>query len=258
MTALAAEVLWTRHLTLLLGGTVYTFALIVAVFLLGHRRSAAPRAPPSADASIRAPALGVCQVAARPRDRAAPRMRSRESLPYWPIDVTLPTTAAVALQLDLLRVASSRLPAALLWGASFPLALAAAVRGRRREPRRAVGRLYAANTLGAIVGALGTTFVLVVIDRQPTHAAAHDRSRAPARRSLLLAAGTRRRRPARLRRAAVGAALAARRAHGARRCRPSSSRTAGSCRRAASTRTSSTSAKVSRRRSPSRRSRTAR
>ena len=31
MTALAAEVLWTRHLSLLLGGTVYTFALILAV-----------------------------------------------------------------------------------------------------------------------------------------------------------------------------------------------------------------------------------
>jgi spermidine synthase len=54
------------------------------------------------------------------------------------------------------------LPAALLWGASFPLALAAAVRAGE-EPRRAVGRLYAANTAGAIAGALATTFVLVVV-----------------------------------------------------------------------------------------------
>ena len=84
-----------------------------------------------------------------------------ESLPYWPIDVTLPTTVAVALQLDLLRASVVALPAALLWGASFPLALAAAV-AAGAEPRRAVGRLYAADTLGAIVGALGTTFVLVV------------------------------------------------------------------------------------------------
>src|SRR5690606_9575597 len=35
MTALAAEVLWTRHLALLFGPTVYAFALILAVFLLG-------------------------------------------------------------------------------------------------------------------------------------------------------------------------------------------------------------------------------
>src|SRR5213594_4622068 len=33
--ALGAEVLWTRLLSLLLGGTVYTFAIILAVFLLG-------------------------------------------------------------------------------------------------------------------------------------------------------------------------------------------------------------------------------
>ena len=35
MTALAAEVIWTRLLSLLLGGTVYTFSLILAVFLFG-------------------------------------------------------------------------------------------------------------------------------------------------------------------------------------------------------------------------------
>ena len=35
MTALSAEVIWTRILSLLYGGTVYTFALILAVFLFG-------------------------------------------------------------------------------------------------------------------------------------------------------------------------------------------------------------------------------
>ena len=35
LTALAAEVIWTRNLSLLFGGTVYTFSLILAVFLLG-------------------------------------------------------------------------------------------------------------------------------------------------------------------------------------------------------------------------------
>jgi spermidine synthase len=83
------------------------------------------------------------------------------SLPYWPIDVTLPATAGVVLALDLLRVAIVALPAALLWGASFPLALAAATRAGS-DAQQAVARLYAANTAGAIVGALLTTFVLVV------------------------------------------------------------------------------------------------
>jgi spermidine synthase len=51
------------------------------------------------------------------------------------------------------------LPPTLLWGASFPLALAAAARAGR-DPGRVVGGVYAANTLGAIAGALGVSLVL--------------------------------------------------------------------------------------------------
>ena len=35
LTALGAEVIWTRLLSLLFGATVYTFSLILAVFLFG-------------------------------------------------------------------------------------------------------------------------------------------------------------------------------------------------------------------------------
>jgi spermidine synthase len=52
------------------------------------------------------------------------------------------------------------LPAAILWGASFPLALAA-VASRGQDPARLVGGVYAANTVGAIVGSLGASLVLV-------------------------------------------------------------------------------------------------
>ena len=45
------------------------------------------------------------------------------------------------------------LPGAILWGASFPLALAA-VAERGQDSARLVGGVYAANTVGAIVGAL--------------------------------------------------------------------------------------------------------
>lgn len=159
MTSLAAEVLWTRHLTLLLGGTVYAFALIVAVFLTGIGLGSAAGTALAKRHNPRAALAGAQALLGVAIAGAAYALA--ESLPFWPIDVTLPTTAAVALQLDLLRTAFVALPAALLWGASFPLALAAlTVAGA--DGRRAVGRLYAANTLGAIVGALGTTFVLVV------------------------------------------------------------------------------------------------
>src|SRR3954451_5859296 len=52
------------------------------------------------------------------------------------------------------------LPAAILWGASFPLALAAAVR-KDEDPGRLVGGIYAANTGGAILGALSFSLFLV-------------------------------------------------------------------------------------------------
>src|SRR5204863_4290856 len=48
----------------------------------------------------------------------------------------------------------------ILWGASFPLALAS-VAARGQDPARLVGGVYAANTVGAIVGSLGASLVLV-------------------------------------------------------------------------------------------------
>jgi spermidine synthase len=99
------------------------------------------------------------------------------------------------------------LPAALLWGASFPLALAAAVRGGE-APRPAIGRLYAANTAGAIVGALATTFVLVaVVGSQRTQQIMILASAAAAVLLLARYRGFEPRRPRRM--AAVAAAFAA-------------------------------------------------
>lgn len=159
MTALSAEVLWTRHLSLLLGGTVYTFALILAVLLLGIGTGSAAGAAAGRRLDAHE-ALAACQALLGVAMAGAAYVLAR-SLPFWPIDVGLAASPAASLQLDLLRVAYVVLPAALLWGASFPLALAAAVQSGE-DARRAVGRLYAANTAGAIVGALATTFVLVV------------------------------------------------------------------------------------------------
>jgi len=48
-----------------------------------------------------------------------------------------------------------------LWGASFPLAVAAASERAEADSGRTVGRVYAANTLGAIAGSLVTGLVLI-------------------------------------------------------------------------------------------------
>jgi spermidine synthase len=52
------------------------------------------------------------------------------------------------------------LPGAILWGASFPLALAA-VASTEQDAARLAGGVYAANTVGAIAGSLVTSFVLI-------------------------------------------------------------------------------------------------
>ncbi len=157
-TALSAEVLWTRHLALLIGGTVYAFALMLAVFLVGLGAGGSAGAALGARLAPRR-ALAACQwLLAAAIAWAAYAIAG--SLPYWPLDVALPTPAAVALELDTLRVAFAVLPAALLWGASFPFALAA-VAATEKDLCRGVARVYAVNTAGAIAGALVTTFVLV-------------------------------------------------------------------------------------------------
>ena len=66
----------------------------------------------------------------------------------------------VTFQLDLVRCLWAVLPPACLWGASFPLALVA-VASRGQDPGRLVGGVYAANTIGAIAGALLFSLLLI-------------------------------------------------------------------------------------------------
>jgi spermidine synthase len=82
------------------------------------------------------------------------------SLPYWPINPLLSTSPSFTFQIDLARVLWTVLPAALLWGASFPLALGAAA-SSVEDQGRMVGGIYAANTGGAIVGALAFSLILI-------------------------------------------------------------------------------------------------
>ncbi|MCH8911893.1 MAG: spermidine synthase, partial [Chloroflexi bacterium] len=61
---------------------------------------------------------------------------------------------------DILRGILAMLPATCIWGASFPLALAATAEDRQ-EPGHLMGGLYAANTAGAILGVLLFSMVLI-------------------------------------------------------------------------------------------------
>src|SRR5205085_7176728 len=83
------------------------------------------------------------------------------SMPYWPVNPSITSDPWFNFQLDFVRCLWVVLPGAILWGASFPLALAALAR-RGQDPARLVGGVYAANTVGAIVGSLCASLLLVV------------------------------------------------------------------------------------------------
>ncbi len=163
MTALAAEVIWTRLLSLLFGATVYACALILAVFLLGLGVGASFGAALGGKMARPRVALGWCQILLCGAI-AWTAYQLATSLPYWPIDSTSAANPWFRMRLDLLRCLWAVLPPAIFWGASFPLALAAVASRRQdpaQDPGRWVGRLYGANTVGAIVGSLAASLWLV-------------------------------------------------------------------------------------------------
>ena len=159
LAALGAEVVWTRILSLLFGGTVYTFSIIAAAFLFGLGIGSAVGAWLARNAQRPGAMLAACQVGVAFTVAWGAALINR-AYPYWPIDPALAPGPWFIFQLDLLRAFVAVVPAACFWGASFPLALAAAA-PRAEDPAEVVGRVYAANTIGAVIGAL--VFSLFVI-----------------------------------------------------------------------------------------------
>jgi spermidine synthase len=101
-SALGAEVVWTRVLGLLLGATVYTFSIILSVFLIGigigtgagsllSRQLARPRL-----------AIGYCQILLAAAIAWTAFMLAR-SLPYWPVNPLLSNSPVMTFQMDLVR-----------------------------------------------------------------------------------------------------------------------------------------------------------
>ena len=157
--ALGAEVVWTRLLSLMLGATTYTFSLILGVFLSGLGIGSAAGAAIGRSPDRARVALGVAQALLVLAVCFAAVMVG-SALPYWPINPSLAPSPWYTFQLDLTRCLWVVLPPALLWGASFPLALAAAAEPGE-DPARLVSAIYAANTIGGIAGALAFSLMLV-------------------------------------------------------------------------------------------------
>jgi spermidine synthase len=159
LTALGAEVVWTRLLSLLLGPTVYTFSIILAVFLLGLWAGSSAGSSLARRVDRPRLALAGCQILLAGA-LAWTGYTLAHSLPYWPVDPWLSLDPWFNFELDLVRAVWAILPATLLWGASFPLALAS-VAAAGEDPAGVAGRVYAINTAGSIAGSLAFSLWLI-------------------------------------------------------------------------------------------------
>jgi len=164
LTALGAEVVWTRLLSLMFGATTYAFSIILGVFLSGLGIGSVVGSWLARDSKQPRVLFGWAQFLVALAGAWGAFMIARE-LPWWPLDERLAISPWFVFQVDLARTLFAVLPGALLWGASFPLALAAASESINAntdsDTGRIVGRVYAANTLGAILGSLVTGLVLI-------------------------------------------------------------------------------------------------
>jgi spermidine synthase len=157
--AMVFEVAWTRALSLVIGSSTYAFSAMLVTVLVGIAagsavyawRWGARPAGPAALGVLEAGVGGSAAIALLGFDRLPDLLLAGlrwSAAPGW-----------VAL-LQLLLSAGVLLPAMLCIGASFPCALSATVVGGTRVGRH-VGRLYAANTAGAVAGVILGGLVLV-------------------------------------------------------------------------------------------------
>lgn len=171
-SSLALQVLANRVLHSLLGGTVYVFAAIVAVFLFGlaaggaagghlGQRTRRPATQLGVLALAFALSIGVGLVALRQR-------AGGEDLLFGPDNISLlepgewvsEYTPARYLRLAVELAALALFVPTFLSGAFFPAALAWA-RASRAELGASLGRMYLWNTLGSIAGSLLASFALL-------------------------------------------------------------------------------------------------
>ena len=152
----AAEVIFTHLLALLIGNSAYAFGLILAVFLCCLFAGAARAGAFRERFGESALALGLLGTA----------VALGVTLPLWDelprLFAVLGGTFVTFGGREVVRALAALLilcvPTTFM-GLTFPLLLQRAA--TLREPSRWVGRLTAVNTLGAVVGALGTGYALL-------------------------------------------------------------------------------------------------
>jgi spermidine synthase len=161
--AMVLEVAWTRSLALVLGSSVYAYASMLTAFLLGLASGAGSAATflrrrqasdPRLALSLALGAAGLFSFLAAHAIQWLPRLFGEI---YFRVEPSPEGWWLVQLAIALLVMA----PTTYALGWVFPLGLHAVGAGRSGGIAAAVGRVYAANTVGTIVGAACGGFLLV-------------------------------------------------------------------------------------------------
>jgi predicted membrane-bound spermidine synthase/tetratricopeptide (TPR) repeat protein len=157
-TALAYEVLWTRLLVFSIASTVYSFSLMLAVFLLGICLGSLLVVPLMARVSSLRSVLIALQAGIGVYVLFSLfSMESLLSAPWNSYNLTNPAKTFLHYFKD--SAALMLLPT-LLFGMNFPILIKLAS-GAHEHVGRGTGLIYSANTLGAILGSLVAGFVFL-------------------------------------------------------------------------------------------------
>jgi spermidine synthase len=146
------EVLWTRLLSHLLGGSIYAFAVMLASFLLGITLGAAAAGVVATNARRAGALLAAAQLGACAAAIASFQLLAR--VPEWAAP-QLEQGGGIALQGAIALLAL--LPSAFCFGIAFPAGVRLLAH-RPEDAGAASARAYAWNTTGAIAGALSCAY----------------------------------------------------------------------------------------------------
>ena len=161
--ALVCQVAWTRVMALVLGASIYAFAVVLSTFLAGLGAGAVVVAAVLRAAPSRARVVfyGLALSAAAALGLTFALF---QHLPevfrslYW--SWNLEAHSGTVLWVQFLLAGAVMLLPSVLMGGLFPAALRVFVRDPGQTGRR-VGDLYAGNTVGTILGAFAAGFVLI-------------------------------------------------------------------------------------------------
>jgi spermidine synthase len=157
-TALAYEVVWTRLLVFSISSTVYSFSMMLAVFLLGIVLGSLLVIPVIGRvANLRTVLIGLQVVIGLFVIGSLYNMESLLSPPWNSYQLSDP---AVTLGHYFVDSASLMLIPTLCFGMSLPI-LIKIVSGGHEHIGKGTGQIYASNTLGAIFGSLFMGFLIL-------------------------------------------------------------------------------------------------